>query len=176
MHNRLLFPPFSGFNNSGNERCHSWLLPGRKREKGFQCRVFSLLEVDNNLETPCTGESFDTDSWFLQLFTFKLWRTLSAVGWSGPAGKHHTHSHSYNLWHGPGCDTPDGTWAGWSEVHPTFLRKAHTFSPPKRSIFKHSEGRQEEKAKGRKSRSALWKKSQRYEKNLSVKCFKICTD
>ena len=107
----------------------------KTRKKGFKLGVFFPLEVDNSLETPCTGESFDTDSWFLQLFTFKLWSTLSAVGWSGPAGKHHTHSHSYNLWHGPGCDTPDGTWAGWSEVHPTFLRKAHTFFPPKKEHF-----------------------------------------
>lgn len=55
------------------------------------------------------------------------------------------YTHSYNLWHSPDCDTPDGTWAGWSKVHPTFLRKTHTsshFSLSKRRL-KHGNGRKE---------------------------------
>lgn len=39
----------------------------------------NLLEVDSSLETPCTREPSDTDSWFLQLFKPKLWSTLSAI-------------------------------------------------------------------------------------------------
>lgn len=38
------------------------------------------------------------------------------------------------------CDTPDGTMAGWSEVHPTFLSKNTLFFSPPKGAFKHCEG------------------------------------
>lgn len=45
-----------------------------------------------------------------------------------------THAHIPTT-SGMAWDTPDGTWAGWSEVHPTFLRKAHNFLPPPKGGF-----------------------------------------
>lgn len=47
-----------------------------------------------------------------------------------------THAHIPTT-SGMAWDTPDGTWAGWSEVHPTFLRKAHNFlsAPPPKGGF-----------------------------------------
>lgn len=68
--------PGSGFNEFENGLCHCG------ENVRVQCTIsplINILEVDNNLETLGTRESLNTDSWFLQLFNFKLWSTLSAI-------------------------------------------------------------------------------------------------
>ena len=72
----------------------------------------------------------------VQFFRFKQWTTLSVIVQVGQ-WENTPYTHSYNLWHSLDRDTPDGTRAGWSKVHPTFLRKTHTsshFSPSKRRL------------------------------------------
>lgn len=63
----------------------------------------------------------------------KLWSRLSAMVREGQ-WENTTHAHIPTT-SGMAWDTPDGTWAGWSEVHPTFLRKAHNFLPPQKEDF-----------------------------------------
>lgn len=81
---------------------------GEEKMCRVQCRISSplnFLEVDNSLETPCTRESFDTDSWFLQLFKFKLWSTLSAIVRVGQR-ENTTHTH-----------IPTTSGMAWAVIH-----------------------------------------------------------
>lgn len=108
-----------------------------------QSRISSLinfLEVDNSPETPCTREPFETDSWFLQLFTSKLWSTLSAIVRVGQR-ENTTHTH-----------IPTTSGMAWAVIHQMGLGQGglkfiqhfwekHTLFSPLKERFKCCKGR-----------------------------------